>query len=103
MPIELRTITVAELHRQLGELIAQGYSDLPICATDCRARYPFQACTVLDASGNLDALLLYVRPDARFAQREPLPIGWGPERVAGWNQEADQVVATSGAFAGMNR
>lgn len=46
MAIELSTFTIAELHRQLQAYIDQGLGDTPMVATDCRARYPFQAYTV---------------------------------------------------------
>lgn len=62
------------MHAQLQALIDRGLGSIPVCATDCRARYPFQAYTVLDESGYTDALLLYVRSDAHFAQRDPLSI-----------------------------
>lgn len=98
MTIELKTITVGELHAQLAHLVEQGMQDLPVCATDCRARYPFSAYTVLNPSGYVDALLIYVRPDAHFAQRDPLPRNWGPSRVAEWNEIADEVKRRCGAF-----
>ncbi len=99
MTIELKTYTVAELHAQLQTMIDRGLGSIPVCATDCRARYPFEAYTVLDHSGNTDALLIYVRPDAHFAQRNPLPINWAPNRVAEWNHEADSIKTRCGAFA----
>jgi hypothetical protein len=99
MATELNTYTVAELHAQLQALIDQGKGDLPVCATDCRARYPFQAYTVLNPSGYTDALLIYVRPDAHFAQRHPLPRNWSENRVAEWNAEADTIKQRCGAFA----
>lgn len=99
MTIELNTYTVAELHAQLQALIDQGKGDVPVCATDCRARYPFQAYTVLNQSGYTDALLIYVRPDAHFAQRAPLPLNWSESRVAEWNTEADTIKQRCGAFA----
>lgn len=100
MTIELKTYTFADLHAQLQALIDRGLGNVPVCATDCRARYPFEAYTVLDQSGYTDALLIYVRPDAHFAERDPLPINWGSDRVATWNQEADSIKARCGAFAG---
>ena len=99
MTIELQTYTVAELHAQLQTLVDRGLGNIPVCATDCRARYPFQAYTVLCPSGYTDTLLIYVRPDAHFAQRSPLPINWGSARVADWNAEADAIKARCGAFA----
>ena len=101
MAIELPTITIAELHKQLQAYIDQGLGDVPVVATDCRGHYPFQAYTVLNQSGYTDAFLLYVRPDAHFAQRDPLPLNWGPSRVAEWNAEADRVKSVCGAFYGM--
>jgi hypothetical protein len=98
MTIELRTQTVGELHALTQSLLDQGLRDLPVCATDCRARYPFEAYTVLNQSGSTDALLIYVRPDAHFASRDPLPVNWGPDRVAGWNREADTIKLGCGAF-----
>lgn len=98
MTIELKTITVGELHAQLVDLVQRGLQDLPVCATDCRARYPFQAYTVQNPSGYTDALLIYVRPDAHFAQREPLPPNWSPDRVAQWNLIADETKRRCGAF-----
>ncbi|MCW5230819.1 hypothetical protein [Verminephrobacter eiseniae] len=97
----LPTITIAELHKQLQAYIDRGLGDTPVVATDCRGRYPFHAYTELNQSGYTDALLLYVRPDAHFSQRDPLPLNWGPSRVAEWNAEADRVKGTCGAFYGM--
>lgn len=91
MTIEIKTMTVAELHAQLQALVDKGQGDLPVCATDCVARYPFQAYTVLNQSGYTDALLIYVRPDAHFAQRDPQPRNWSADRVAAWNAAADEV------------
>ena len=99
MTIQLHTYTVAELHAQLQALIDKGEGTLPVCATDCRGRYPFQAYTVLNQSGYTDALLIYVRPDAHFEQRDPLPINWGPNQVHGWNEEADTIKRRCGAFS----
>lgn len=99
MTIELKTITVGELHAQLAHLIDQGLQDLPVCATDCRARYPFTAYTVLNPSGYVDALLICPRPDAYFAQRDPLPVNWSPTRVTEWNEIAQEVKRRRGAFA----
>lgn len=101
MPIELPSVTVAELHAQLQYLVNRGLGDVPVVATDCRGRYPFQAYTVLDGSGYTDALLLYVRPDAHFAQRAPLPMNWGSNRIDEWNAQADDVKSTCGAFHGI--
>lgn len=98
MTIELHTITVAEQYALLKDLMQRGLGDIPVCATDCRGRYPFQAYTVLNQSGYTDALLIYVRPDAHFAQPEPLPINWAQNRVAGWNREADTIKQRCGAF-----
>lgn len=99
MAIELKTYTVAEVHAQLQALIDAGHGDVPVCATDCRGRYPFQAYTVLSPSGYTDAFLISVRPDAHFAPRYPLPLNWGPNRVAEWNAQADRVKLGCGAFA----
>lgn len=99
MTIELPTITVGELHAQLAHLVAQGLQDLPVCTTDGRARYPFQAYTVYSPAGYRDAVLIYVRPGAHFAQRDPLPMNWGPSRVLHWNEIADEVKRRCGAFA----
>ncbi len=98
MTIELKTITVGELHAQLGHLVERGLQDLPVCATDGRARYPFTAYTVVNPSGYVDALLINVRPDAHFAQRDPLPVNWSESRVAAWNEIADEVKRRCGAF-----
>lgn len=98
MTIQLHTYTVAELHAQLQSMIDRGLGNVPVCATDCRARYPFQAYTVRNLSGYTDALLIYVRPDAHFAPKSPLPINWGAGRINEWNEEADRVKAACGAF-----
>lgn len=98
MAIELPTITIAELHKQLQAYIDQGLGDVPVVATDGSGRYPFQAYTVLNASGYTDAFLLYGRPDAHFAQRDPLPPNSVPSRVAKWNAGADRVKSACGAF-----
>ena len=101
MAIELPTITIAELHTQLQTYIGQGLGSTPVVATDCRGWYPFTSYTVLTPSGYTDALLLNVRPDAHFSQRDPLPPNWSASRVAEWNAEADRVNATCGAFHGV--
>lgn len=98
MTIELKTYTVEDLNALTADLLKQGHQSLPVCATDCRARYPFEAYTVLNQSGYTDALLLYVRPDAHFADRDPLPLSWGVDRVKGWNREADTIKGRCGAF-----
>lgn len=97
--IQLRTFNVSELHALTHDLVQRGMEAVAVCATDGRARYPFQAYTVLSAAGYTDALLLNVRPDAHFAQPSPLPINWGPGRVAEWNEAADRIKTTCGAFA----
>ena len=38
MAIELPTITIAELHKQLQAYIDQGLGDVPVVATDCARR-----------------------------------------------------------------
>jgi hypothetical protein len=45
MTIELRRIAVAEVRRPLTDPIERGLSELPICATHCRARCRFQVTT----------------------------------------------------------
>lgn len=99
MAAELTAYTVAELHAQLQTLMDRGLGDVPVVATDCRARYPFQAYTVLNQSGYTDALLIRVRPDAHFAPKSPLPLNWSARRTADWNAEADRVKSACGAFA----
>lgn len=103
MPIELPTITVAELHAQLTDLVAKGHGNLPACTSDGRARYPFQTFAVPSPAGVLDALLIMPRPDARFAQRDPLPDGWQPECFTYWNELAQEVKDRCGAFADLDQ
>lgn len=100
MTIELKTHTVSDLYEQLKVLMERGEGNVLVCATDCRGRYPFTAYTVLNQSGYTDALLIYVRPDAHFAQLDPLPMNVGASRVNEMNAEADRVKTTCGAFAG---
>lgn len=95
----LPVITVAQLHAQLQSLMDRGMGNLPVCATDCRAFYPFQAYTTLNPSGYTDALLINVRPDARFCAPANPPVGWNLGRIEEWNHEADAVAARCGAFA----
>ena len=38
MAIDLPTITIAELHKQLQAYIDQGLGDVPVVATDCARR-----------------------------------------------------------------
>ena len=91
MTIELKTMTVADLHAQLQALMDAGHGDVPVCATDAAARFPFQMYPVRNTSGYVDALLIRVRPDAHFAQRDPLPPNWSQSRVLRWNDEADAI------------
>lgn len=100
MTIELKTHTVSDLYEQFKVLVERGEGGIPVCATDCRGRYPFTAYTVLNQSGYTDALLFYVRPDAHFAQLDPLPMNVGANRINELNAEADRVKTTCGAFAG---
>lgn len=100
MTIELKTHTVSDLYEQFKVLVERGEGGIPVCATDCRGRYPFTAYTVLNQSGYTDALLIYVRPDAHFAQLDPLPMNVGANRINEMNAEADRVKTTCGAFAG---
>ncbi|EDC3150127.1 hypothetical protein HZM05_002802 [Salmonella enterica] len=99
MTTQIEVMTVAELHTQLQQLVDDGFGDIPVCATDLRARYPFQAYTVLNPAGYTDALLINVRPDAHFTRKEPLPVNWGNNRVADWNTNADAVRQACGTFA----
>lgn len=99
MTVTLKPCTVRDLHAQLQAMMDLGQGDIPVCATDCRARYPFQAYAVNGPSGYTDALLIHVRPDAHFAQLNPLPLNWWPSRVAEWNREADEIKGRCGAFA----
>ncbi|EIH9821658.1 hypothetical protein RA06_001064 [Escherichia coli] len=99
MATEIEVMTVAELHSQLQQLVDEGLGDIPVCATDLRARYPFKAFTVLSTAGYTEALLINVRPDAHFSRKEPQPANWGKNRVAEWNSDADAVRQSCGAFA----
>lgn len=85
MGIEIKAMTVAQLHAQLQQLVDRGEGDVPVCATDCVARYPFTAYSVLNAAGYVDALLIPVRPDAAFAPPDPHPASWAAGRTAEWN------------------
>ena len=93
MTIEIETMTVARLHAQLQALMDDGKGYLPVCATDCVVRFPFQAYTVLTPSGYTDSLLLYVRPDARFKRPDPVPMHWTDSRANEWNGQLDEVQA----------
>ncbi|MFX2609456.1 hypothetical protein [Enterobacter mori] len=99
MATEIEIMTVAELHAQLQQLVDEGHGDIPVCASDLRARYPFKAYTVLSTAGYTEALLINVLPDAHFSRKEPLPANWGQNRVAEWNSDADAVRQSCGAFA----
>lgn len=99
MTIELKSYTVAELHAYLQTLIERGQGYLPVVATDCRARYPFQLYTVSNASGYPDALLINVRPDAHFETRLDRPMHWSDDCEQRWNTGADIIKARAGAFA----
>ena len=88
MAIELPTITIAELHKQLQAYIDQGLGGVPVVATDCRGYYPFQAYTVLNQSGYTDALLLYVRPDA-YDRAAGLGSGYTAVQALAWYLESE--------------
>lgn len=102
--IKIDAMTVQQLHAQLQSLMDRGLGNLPVVATDCRARYPFQAYTVSNQSGYTDALLIYVRPDAHFVSRGEAPASaladreWLEYRAHTWNAEADETKAACGAF-----
>ncbi|EGC7113047.1 hypothetical protein H9T43_002222 [Salmonella enterica] len=102
MITEIEVMTVAELHAQLQKLIEDGLGDVPVCATDLRARYPLQAYSVLSESGYTDAFLINVRPDAHFKRSEPLPPNWGENRLVEWNSNADAIRQSCGPFANTN-
>jgi hypothetical protein len=99
--IELRPITIRELHAQLQALIDAGHGAKPVVITDCRADYPFQAYTVNNQSGYIDKFMIYARPDARFQARkyDLREFNASPEQVAGWNDGADLIAERCGAFA----
>lgn len=101
--VALPVLTVGELHQQLQALVDQGLSQIPVCATDLRARYPFTAYTVLTQAGYTDALLLNVRPDAMFQERQPLPLNWAADRIQQWNAESARVLKGGGVFHEANR
>lgn len=96
--IKLDAITVEELHKQLGELIAQGHGKVAVVGSDCRARYPLQVYPVRNSTGYVDAVLVYVRPDAHFTPATPLldPMDDLHEQ---WNARADEIKSRCGAFA----
>lgn len=102
MTIEIEVMTVAELHAQLQELINEGLGDVPICVTDLRARYPFQAYSVLSESGKTDDFLINVRADAHFKHSEPPPPNWEKIWVGEWNSNADAIRQSCGPFADTN-
>lgn len=99
--IQLRPVTIAELHAQLQALVDAGHGAKPVVTTDCRADYPFQAYTVCNQTGYVDKLLIYARPDARFQHRNYSfnEFQATPEQVVGWNEGADLIAERCGAFA----
>ena len=94
--ITFQALSVASLHNTLTGLLADGQGHVPVVATDCRGMYPFQVQARLHHLGELEAVLLSVRPDARF---EVHGSGALAQRLAAWNAQADDVVASCGAFA----
>jgi hypothetical protein len=94
--VQLDAITVEDLHRQLGELIAKGLGKVPVVGSDLRAHYPMQVYPVYNSTGYVDAVLCYVRPDLHFTpenpNRDPGADRWF-DRHLRWNDEADAVRA----------
>ncbi len=95
---QLPTITVFELHAMTLELISKGHGTLPVCTTDGRARFPFQAYPAAGQLGDPDALLICPRPDAHF-----LPVVWpAPDahacKTSEWNAIADEMKAHVAPF-----
>lgn len=101
MRIQMKPMTIMELHAQLQALVDAGHGAKPVVTTDCRADYPFHAYTVHNQSGYLDKLLIYARPDARFADRpyDLKSFNASADQVKGWNDGADLIASRCGAFA----
>lgn len=101
MTIQIKPMTIKELHAQLQALVDAGHGGNPVVTTDCRADYPFQAYAVHNQGGYLDKLLIYARPDARFADRpyDMASFNASPEQIKGWNAGADLIAERCGAFA----
>lgn len=95
--IMMRTYTVKELHDLLGKMIERGEGHVGICASDGRAYYPFEVCSPADAAGYTEALLITVRPDARFKPHETLK--FNQPNIVDWNRKADEIAARCGPFA----
>jgi hypothetical protein len=90
-PIRLGFITVAELHKMLGDMIERGHGHLPVVASDQRAYYPLQLHVPYNSTGYAIALSIQPRADARFVE--------DGDRPREWNREADEIEARCGAFA----
>lgn len=90
-PIRMGFITIADLHKILGEMIEQGHGHLPVTASDKRANYPIEVHVPYNSTGYAEAFQIQPRPDARFIE--------DGERPKAWNREADEIAARCGAFA----
>jgi hypothetical protein len=101
MSIKIAPMTIKELHSMLQGLVDAGQGAKPVVITDCRADYPFQAYTVDNQSGYMDKLMIYARPDARFAERpyDLRTFNASADQVNGWNEGADLIASRCGAFA----
>lgn len=99
MTPKLPTLTVGDLHALTTSLMATGHRTLPVCATDGRARYPYELYTNEPMPGQIDALLINVHPEAHFAAPYPVPADWPADRVETWNAQADRIKVKFCAFA----
>lgn len=97
VPVYQRVITVRELSSQLQELINRGHGDLPVFASDTRARYPLATLMPYTISGYAECLLIQPQPHLHV---EVKGTGrWPASYYQIVNEEADQVRAACGAFA----
>ena len=96
-PVYQRILTVAELAAQLQHLVDCGQGELPVFASDTRARYPFATLVPYTISGYADCFLIQPQPHLHAELKD---IGrWPASYFEHANLEADQVRAACGAFA----
>jgi hypothetical protein len=96
-PVQTRVLTVAEFAAQLQAMIEQGQGDLPVFASDVRARYPFSMTVPLTASLYPDCLLIQPQPHLHAAPRQLR--NKGDSYIETVNSEADCIRESCGAFA----
>lgn len=95
--IQQRILTVSEFAAQLQSMIEQGQGDLPVFASDVRARYPMATVVPYTTSGYPECLLIQPQPHLHAEVKGTKR--WPSTYFQHVNEEADQIRASCGAFA----